>query len=83
MNILVLALNFSPELVGCAKFTTEFVDWLSKKENKIIVITTNPYYPEWKCKSNNYKRTVKKYFNYKMSILYLKKLMVLLESCTI
>lgn len=60
MNILVLALNYSPELVGCAKFTTEFVDWLSQKKNNIIVITTNPFYPEWECKNNKYNRSIKK-----------------------
>ena len=44
MRILVVALNYSPEIVGCAKFTSEMVKWLSKKSNKIIVITTNPFY---------------------------------------
>ena len=57
MKVLVLALNFSPEIVGCAKFTTEFVDWFSKKAKKIIVITTNPFYPEWEVKSNRYKKS--------------------------
>ena len=57
MRFLVLALNYSPELVGCAKFTSEMVNWLAKKSNKIIVITTNPFYPEWKCKNNTYCRS--------------------------
>ena len=34
MKILVLALNYHPEIVGCAKFTTEFVDWISKSQKK-------------------------------------------------
>ena len=49
------ALNFSPEIVGNAKYTSECAFWLSEKISKIIVITTNPYYPEWKCYSNRYK----------------------------
>ena len=57
MKILVVALNFSPEIVGCAKFTSEFVDWFSKKAKKVIVITTNHFYPEWKVKSNRYKKS--------------------------
>ena len=57
MRFLVLALNYSPELVGCAKFNSEMVSWLAKKSNKIIVITTNPFYPEWKCKNNTYRRS--------------------------
>ncbi len=60
MNILVTALNFSPEMVGCAKFTSEMVNWLAKKNNKVIVITTNPFYPEWKCKKNTYNKNHKK-----------------------
>lgn len=59
MRILIVALNFSPEMVGCAKFTSEFVDWIAKKSKKVIVITTNPFYPEWKCKTNTYNKTVK------------------------
>jgi len=59
MNILVVALNFSPEIVGCAKFTSEFVNWFSKKTNRVIVITTNPFYPQWKCEINRYNKALK------------------------
>ncbi len=59
MKIIVVALNFFPEMVGCAKFTSEFVNWISNKSNKVIVITTNPFYPEWICKSNYYNQTTK------------------------
>ena len=58
MNILVLALNYHPEIVGCAKFTTEFVNWVSKKAKKVIVITTNAFYPEWECKFNQYNKSL-------------------------
>ena len=59
MKILVVALNFAPEMVGCAKYTSELVDWVSKKSKQVIVITTNPFYPNWKCKSNYYNITKK------------------------
>ena len=58
MKVLVLALNYHPELVGCAKITTEFVDWVSKKARKVIVITTNAFYPEWECKFNQYNKSL-------------------------
>ena len=58
MKILVLALNYHPEIVGCAKFTTEFVDWVSKKSKKVVVITTNAFYPKWECKFNRYKKSL-------------------------
>ncbi len=56
MNIVFNALNFEPEIVGNAKYTSEIVYWLSKKYNKVIVITTNPYYPEWKSTCNKYRK---------------------------
>ena len=59
MIILVYALNFHPEIVGCAKFTTDFVNWFAKKAKKVIVVTTNPFYPEWSCKSNYYNKKQK------------------------
>ena len=58
MNIVFNALNFAPEIVGNAKYTSEIVSFLSKKYNKIIVITTNPYYPEWRCYFNRYRKEV-------------------------
>ena len=55
MTIIFNALNFSPEIVGNGKYTGETVFWLSKRVERIIVITTNPYYPKWKCLNNKHK----------------------------
>ena len=60
MNILFLALNYYPELVGCGKYNTETVNWFAGKADKIIVITTNPFYPEWKSLRNNYNKNTKR-----------------------
>ena len=57
MILLVNALNFAPEVVGCGKYTSELVYWLTKKVDLVIVVTTNAYYPYWKCISNKYKKT--------------------------
>ena len=57
MILLVNALNFAPEIVGCGKYTSEPVYWLTKKVDLVIVVTTNAYYPYWKCISNKYKKT--------------------------
>ena len=51
----------------------QVVYWLTKKVDLVIVITTNPYYPYWKCLSNKYRKT--KYDNliiYRSKILYQK-----------
>lgn len=50
MRILLLGLNFSPELVGIGKYTGELADYLSEHGFDLRVVTTPPYYPEWSIK---------------------------------
>ena len=73
MRIVFNALNFSPEIIGNAKYTSETVNWLSKKVSKIVVITTNPYYPEWKCYCNKYKKEQKKNISIYRCPVYIPK----------
>jgi colanic acid biosynthesis glycosyl transferase WcaI len=47
-RVLLLAGNFSPELTGIGKYNGEMIDWLSEKGYECTVITTFPYYPQWK-----------------------------------
>jgi len=47
-RILIVALNYHPELVGCAKYTTELAEYLSDKGHEVEVICAPPYYPAWK-----------------------------------
>ena len=56
MKILIYGLNFYPEEVGIGKFTGELAYWLKNKKHKINVVTSNPYFPEWKVNSNSYKK---------------------------
>ncbi len=53
MKILIYTLNYYPEIVGAGKYTTEMSEWLSSNGYKVRVITSTPYYPEWKLKSKN------------------------------
>lgn len=48
MKILIYALNFAPELVGCGKYNSELALELAKRGHELRVITALPYYPEWK-----------------------------------
>ncbi|MEI6628830.1 MAG: WcaI family glycosyltransferase [Alphaproteobacteria bacterium] len=48
MRILVYGLNFSPELIGVGKYTSEMCSWLVNNGHEVRVITAPPYYPEWK-----------------------------------
>jgi colanic acid biosynthesis glycosyl transferase WcaI len=47
MKILVCGLNYSPDLIGIAKYTGEMCDWLAARGHEIKVITAPPYYPNW------------------------------------
>ncbi len=48
MRLLIIGLNFSPELTGIGKYTGELAAYLSGKSHQIRVITAPPYYPHWK-----------------------------------
>jgi colanic acid biosynthesis glycosyl transferase WcaI len=47
VKILILGLNFAPELIGVGKYTAEFAEWLRERGHEVRVVTAPPYYPEW------------------------------------
>ena len=47
MKVLILGLNFAPELTGTGRCTADFAAWLSGQGHEVRVITAPPYYPEW------------------------------------
>ena len=47
-RILVLGINYAPELTGIGKYTGEMVDWLADNGYECSVVTAFPYYPQWK-----------------------------------
>lgn len=48
MRILVYSINYAPELTGIGKFTAEMCDWFAEHGHEVRVVTTPPYYPDWK-----------------------------------
>jgi colanic acid biosynthesis glycosyl transferase WcaI len=48
MRILIIGLNFHPELTGIGKYTGEMAAYLSNAGHRVRVITAPPYYPYWK-----------------------------------
>ena len=51
LRILILGLNFHPELTGVGKYTGEMAEFLSETGHVVNVITAPPYYPEWRLAS--------------------------------
>ncbi|MDH5325767.1 MAG: WcaI family glycosyltransferase [Gammaproteobacteria bacterium] len=47
MKILLVSLNYTPELTGIGKYSGELVEWLVSKGHEVTVVTTPPYYPNW------------------------------------
>jgi colanic acid biosynthesis glycosyl transferase WcaI len=52
MRILVCGINYAPDLIGVAKYTTELCESLVSFGHEVQVVTAPPYYPEWKIPAN-------------------------------
>ncbi len=48
MRILILTLNYLPELTGIGKYNGEMADWLAARGHKVRVVAAPPYYPQWR-----------------------------------
>ena len=55
-KILLIAGNFFPEPTGIGKYNGEMINWLAGQGHSCTVITTFPYYPQWKTQSPYEKR---------------------------
>lgn len=47
-RVLLIGGNFSPEPTGIGKYNGEMISWLADNGYDCTVITTYPYYPQWK-----------------------------------
>ncbi len=47
MRILIVAMNFAPELTGIGKYVGDMTAWMGEAGFDVRVITAPPYYPEW------------------------------------
>lgn len=48
MKLLLLGLNFPPEIVSIGKYSGEMADYLARQGLEVRVITAPPYFPHWK-----------------------------------
>ena len=48
MKILILSINYWPEVTGIGAFTTYRAEYLAAAGHQVEVCTTFPYYPEWR-----------------------------------
>jgi len=52
LRILLLGLNYSPELTGIGKYSGEMMEWLAERGHEVRVVTAPPYYPEWRVRED-------------------------------
>lgn len=48
MNILILGINYAPEMVGIGPYTAGMAQFLVRAGHVVSVICAKPYYPNWK-----------------------------------
>jgi colanic acid biosynthesis glycosyl transferase WcaI len=48
MNVLILGINYAPEMVGIGPYTAGMAQFLVKAGHSVTVICAKPYYPQWK-----------------------------------
>lgn len=47
MRILIVAINFAPELTGIGKYVGDMTAWMGEAGLDVRVVTAPPYYPSW------------------------------------
>ncbi|MEB3235602.1 MAG: WcaI family glycosyltransferase [Cyanobacteriota bacterium] len=47
MNVLIVSLNFAPEIVGIGRYSTGMATWLARSGHRVTVLSAPPYYPQW------------------------------------
>ncbi|HVO94162.1 MAG TPA: WcaI family glycosyltransferase, partial [Terriglobales bacterium] len=48
MKVLVFGINYAPDLIGVAKYTTDMCEFFRAAGHDVTVVTAPPYYPQWK-----------------------------------
>jgi colanic acid biosynthesis glycosyl transferase WcaI len=47
MRILMVGINYAPDIIGVAKYNTELCEALASAGHEVRVVTAPPYYPGW------------------------------------
>ncbi|MBB3912701.1 WcaI family glycosyltransferase [Sphingomonas desiccabilis] len=48
MNVLILGINYAPEMVGIGPYTAGMAQFLARAGHAVTVVCAKPYYPQWK-----------------------------------
>lgn len=67
-RVLLIGGNFYPEPIGIGKYNGEMIDWLAQNGYDCTVVTSYPYYPQWKVQEPYQKKA----FWYRKEVKYYK-----------
>jgi colanic acid biosynthesis glycosyl transferase WcaI len=62
-RVLIYAMNYAPELIGCGRYTGEIGDFLVSRGTPVTVVTTPPHYPGWATRDGYANRYAKETIN--------------------
>ena len=48
MRLLIIGINYAPEIISTAVYTTGLAEELTQQGDEVRVVTALPYYPTWK-----------------------------------
>ncbi len=48
MRLLLLGINFAPEIISTAVYSTGMAEWLAARGHDISVVSAKPYFPAWR-----------------------------------
>ncbi|AWB50717.1 colanic acid biosynthesis glycosyltransferase WcaI (plasmid) [Gemmobacter aquarius] len=48
MRILLVGINYSPEIISIAVYSSGMAEFLAKQGHTVEVVTAHPYFPEWR-----------------------------------
>ena len=48
MRVLIVGINYSPELTGIGPYTAGLAEHLAARGDEVTVITGLPHYPDWR-----------------------------------
>ncbi|MCR8724579.1 WcaI family glycosyltransferase [Frigidibacter sp. ROC022] len=51
MRLLILGINYAPEIISTAVYTTGLAEDMARRGDEVAVVTAVPYYPAWKVAS--------------------------------
>lgn len=67
MRILIVGINYTPELIGIGPYTTQFAEHMAAAGHDVTVVAGKPYYPEWSVhpgfSGSGYRRSVQRGIN--------------------